>query len=129
MNLLIILVSVLILTAASAFTSTPQSRSKEVTTVLSMGWLDDLFDKPIHGRGSGEEALDEQWEAQQAILRERRAHGIDKAHLKEKYSHEENRKTFDVGAKPQDYNSGDIYVEETTTKKSPGKKMKFPWEK
>ena len=91
------------------------------------GFFDKLFDKPLHGHGSGENDLDEQWEAQQAILRERRAHGIDKQHLKEKYSHEENRKTFDVSAKAgQDYDGGEMYAEE---KKAPANQIKFPWDK
>jgi hypothetical protein len=51
-------------------------------TELSMGWLD--F-KPVQGSGSGKDKLDEQWEAQQAMLRARRAGGIDKEHLKNKY--------------------------------------------
>ena len=132
MKLLILLLSVLILTVASAFTPQSQSaRSKDLTSTSLSGWIDNLFDKPIHGHGSGEgqSALDEQWEAQQAILKERRAHGIDKAHLKEKYSHEENRKTFDVGSKTQNDDGEEMYVEERAAKKSPGAQIKFPWEK
>ncbi|KAL7462457.1 hypothetical protein ACHAXS_002840 [Conticribra weissflogii] len=44
-----------------------------------------LFDfNAFHGSGSGgtKEALDEQWEIQQAILRERRGHTDSKGHLK-----------------------------------------------
>jgi hypothetical protein len=48
------------------------------------GWFD--F-KPIHGGGSGnnDNALDEQWRAQQDLLNERRGH-ISKEHLKKKYA-------------------------------------------
>mmetsp|Transcript_14699 Transcript_14699/g.23787 ORF Transcript_14699/g.23787 Transcript_14699/m.23787 type:complete len:122 (+) Transcript_14699:28-393(+) len=42
--------------------------------------------EPIHGHGSLENDLEDQWEAQQEILRQRRAHHLDKAHLKQKYS-------------------------------------------
>lgn len=42
--------------------------------------------KPFHGHGSLENELDDQWEAQQEILRNRRSHHIDKEHLKKKYS-------------------------------------------
>ena len=41
--------------------------------------------EPIHGHGSLENELDEQWEAQQEILRQRRAHHVDKEHLMQKY--------------------------------------------
>jgi hypothetical protein len=42
--------------------------------------------EPIHGHGSLENDLDEQWEAQQELLRKRRANNLDKAHLKQKYA-------------------------------------------
>jgi hypothetical protein len=42
--------------------------------------------KPIHGHGSLENDLDEQWEAQQEILKNRRSHHIDKDYLMKKYS-------------------------------------------
>jgi hypothetical protein len=42
--------------------------------------------QPFHGHGSLENDLEEQWEAQQDILRSRRAHHLDKDHLKKKYS-------------------------------------------
>ena len=47
---------------------------------------------PIHGHGSLENDLDEQWEAQQEILRNRRSHHIDKDHLRKKYSDPEKVK-------------------------------------
>lgn len=42
--------------------------------------------EPIHGHGSLENDLDEQWEAQQELLAKRRSVHLDKAHLKQKYS-------------------------------------------
>lgn len=96
------------LAAASGFQSSLSSRSNHAATVttttnLAMGNssksknknsnpLGDLFRRltnnfePFHGHGSLENDLDEQWEAQQEILRNRRAHHLDKAHLKQKYS-------------------------------------------
>ena len=41
---------------------------------------------PFHGHGSLEKDLEDQWEAQQEILRKRRAHHLDKASLKKKYA-------------------------------------------
>jgi len=41
--------------------------------------------QPFHGHGSLEKDLDDQWEAQQEILRNRRSHHLDKSHLKQKY--------------------------------------------
>ncbi|KAG7348236.1 hypothetical protein IV203_016941 [Nitzschia inconspicua] len=42
--------------------------------------------EPFHGHGSLENDLDEQWEAQQELLRNRRSNHLDKSHLKQKYS-------------------------------------------
>lgn len=42
--------------------------------------------EPFHGHGSLENDLDEQWEAQQELLRKRQTNHLDKAHLKEKYA-------------------------------------------
>ncbi|VEU43307.1 unnamed protein product [Pseudo-nitzschia multistriata] len=52
--------------------------------------------EPLHGHGSLEDDLDEQWEAQQELLKERRRKNIDKEHLKQKYKNPEARKTFDL---------------------------------
>ena len=41
--------------------------------------------EPIHGHGSLENDLDEQWEAQQELLAKRRNAHLDKDHLKAKY--------------------------------------------
>jgi hypothetical protein len=75
----------------------PFSTSRGIGTIsaTTTTQLHGLFDfKPFHGRGSGESRseLDEQWEAQQEILRARRGH-LDKTHLKQKYAN---------GAAPKD---------------------------
>ncbi|MFN0050042.1 MAG: hypothetical protein ACKVOU_13045, partial [Cytophagales bacterium] len=54
------------------------------TVVLRMG----LFDfNPFQGKGSGknQDFLDEQWEAQQAILKARQSGGLTKDQLQNKY--------------------------------------------
>lgn len=59
----------------------PQPQRYPYTKEIHLG----LFDlNPFHGSGSGgsKEALDEQWEIQQAILRERRGHNDDRTHPK-----------------------------------------------
>ena len=61
--------------AASAFSSTPLTRTQQQhhrqqqqnVVALNMGLLDGFL-----GQGSGKDRLDEQWEAQQEILRNRR---------------------------------------------------------
>ena len=59
-----------------------RARQRQQRNKLSMGWFD--F-KPVHGSGSaGQQELDEQWEAQQAILRARRGE-MTKDHLHQKY--------------------------------------------
>merc|ERR1711982_88298 len=52
--------------------------------------------EPIHGHGSLEEDLNEQWEVQQELLRERQRKKIDKVHLMQKYKNPEARKTCDL---------------------------------
>jgi hypothetical protein len=52
--------------------------------------------EPIHGHGSLENDLEEQWQAQQELLKERKRKNIDKAHLKQKYKDPEARKTFNL---------------------------------
>lgn len=51
--------------------------------------------QPIHGHGSLEDDLEEQWEAQQQLLKDRQTKNIDKEHLKQKYKNPENVK-FDL---------------------------------
>lgn len=50
--------------------------------------------QPFHGHGSLENDLEDQWQAQQEILRNRQAEHIDKAHLKKKYA-DPNHVKFD----------------------------------
>jgi hypothetical protein len=68
---------------ASACNRVEITRTSTTSTQLA-GWFD--F-KPVHGGGSGnnDNALDEQWQAQQDLLNERRGH-ISKEHLKKKYA-------------------------------------------
>jgi hypothetical protein len=64
--------------------------------------LENLFQRiannfePIHGHGSLEDDLEEQWEAQQELLKARKRKNIDKEHLMQKYKNPEARKTFDI---------------------------------
>ena len=98
-----------------------------------MGWFD--FN-PVHGSGSGKDDLDEQWDAQQEILRARRVGHLDKEHLKQKYKdNKENQLNKMIReheaahqAKQQQQrasNRGDMIVEG----KQSSKKPKFFWEK
>jgi hypothetical protein len=110
-----------ILASAGSFAPIPHV-ARLYFTQLHMG----LFDlKPFHGGGSGEDknALDEQWDTQQAILRERRGH-IDKEHLKQKYA-----------AKSKEIDSKPTRKTKVVSKKSANddahnqKKPRFFWEK
>lgn len=99
---------------------------RQKRTVLSMGWFD--F-KPMHGSGSGKDVLDEQWEAQQAILEARRSGHIDKEHLKEKYK---GGNVNDLGNLMKEREEAYTHhVEEDTlpAAKTGKPKMKFFWEK
>lgn len=111
-----------LVTSVAAFVPRPLPTKVATLTQLA-GWFD--F-KPFHGHGSAEDDLDEQWEAQQAILRDRRSHHIDKEHLKLKYQKPDKVK-FEVHSKPQQHFAfEDTYVEDDN--KAP-KKLKFFWEK
>jgi murein L,D-transpeptidase YafK len=106
------------------------------------GWFD--FN-PVHGSGSGgnKEFLDEQWEAQQAILRARRG---ESESLKQKYK--EKQKFQVASSVPPPVTRGDgMYfasnesptkkaqqAQAATAKKSPppapqAPSFKFPWDK
>lgn len=124
---LYIILSIALFAAASAFA--PLSQTTKMSSTALSGWLENLFEKPLHGHGSGEDDLDEQWRMQQEILHDRRTHGIDKSHLKAKYADEENRKTFDVGGRTSDDSGSEMYVDEGRKRAAAPKKMKFPWEK
>jgi hypothetical protein len=84
---------------------------------LYMGWFD--FN-PIRGSGSGKDKdfLDEEFEAQQAVLRARQQEGLTKDNLKKKYT---DKKIADekTPVKPA--------VKEESTDK--GASVKLPWEK
>lgn len=92
--------------------------------LILSGWFDFT---PFHGSGSAKENLDEQWEAQQEILRARRNTGLDKEHLKQKYGAPKKMVSVQVAkdVKPAD--------EEMTQKASSEKKtpapFKMPWDK
>ena len=98
------------------------------------GMLDDaiLGLKPFHGAGNGADELDEQWEAQQTILRERKGH-FDKQALKKKYvgggpgafMTEAMRRQAPADVVP----SASEWTAPGTTKKAEAKKFRFPWEK
>ena len=114
--------------AASAFTPPPQQTIK-TSTSLHMGFFD--FN-PFHGHGSGENDIEDQWEAQQAILRDRRAHGIDKEHLKLKYKNAEELKGPDLHAMPYSGGGEEMYVDEGDSqqkKRATATRTKFFWEK
>lgn len=111
-------------------------RNQKTLTTLS-GWFD--FN-PIHGGGSGgnDDFLDEQWEAQQAILRARRGEGQVKENLKEKYK---GKQQFEVKAsvpapkaEPAMYFADESKPKTTPVAKKPitptkVQPFKFPWDK
>ena len=95
----------LVLTATNAFQPALQSgvRRTELNAVKNpmeqiLRNLSNNF-TPIHGHGSLEDDLDDQWQAQQELLKDRQRKNIDKEHLKQKYKDPKNRESFnlDVG--------------------------------
>jgi hypothetical protein len=118
---------------------TTRARRKSVMSPLA-GWFD--FN-PVHGGGSGgsKEFLDEQWEAQQAILRARRG---EKELLKQKYK---EKQKFQVSSTvPPPVSRGDamyfasseppkkLQAQAAAKKSSPAPtpqapSFKFPWDK
>jgi hypothetical protein len=102
-------------------TRPPAKAATGRSLLILTGWLD--F-KPFQGSGSAKEELDEQWEAQQEILRARRSEGIDKEHLKKKYA---AKKTVPVEA---DIEEADVVnVVEKSPSEVPPARFKLPWEK
>mmetsp|Transcript_12748 Transcript_12748/g.27981 ORF Transcript_12748/g.27981 Transcript_12748/m.27981 type:complete len:151 (+) Transcript_12748:63-515(+) len=115
------------------------AKNQRSPTKLGMGWFD--FN-PVHGGGSGKEALDEQWEAQQEILRARRQGGITKEAMHKKYEHG-GPSTFqvkarDIQAKEAQHRAFQehTFLEDATSqvqkaakknKKKSSPKIKFPW--
>jgi hypothetical protein len=130
----------------AALTKTVRRRQQSLTPLYG-GWFD--F-KPIHGGGSGgnQDFIDEQWEAQQAILRARRGEGQIKDDLKNKYK---TKRQFEVKASappPPNVDSAMYFADQssstssakkaTTPPASPKKSssaspqmpaFKFPWDK
>lgn len=90
------------------------------SNLVLFGWFD--F-KPFQGSGSAKEDLDEQWEAQQEILRARRNEGIDKEHLKQKYGKPKKK-----AEQEENIVQREVKIESKSPKdQTPAFKM--PWEK
>lgn len=107
-------------------------QAKYRQTPLSMGFFD--F-KPVHGSGSGKEHLDEQWAAQQTMLKARRSGNMDKAHMKQKYK-DTSVNHLDAMMKEHEARHASMvnrmdstYVQDEIKPKAETKKMKFFWEK
>jgi hypothetical protein len=94
-------------------------RQAQSSLLILSGWFD--FN-PFHGSGSAKEELDEQWEAQQEILRARRSGGIVKENLKQKYA--AKIKVEDDVIAP----SNEKPIPKTSGEKPPAP-FKMPWEK
>ena len=94
--------------AVGAFQAQPVSKSSTSTELAAtknpmadiLKSLANNFE-PLHGHGSLEKDLDEQWEAQQQLLKDRKSKNIDKEHLKQKYKNPEDVK-FDLKVGLQD---------------------------
>lgn len=95
----------------------PQGKA---SLVILSGWFD--F-KPFHGGSAKEEDLDEQWEAQQEILRARRSGGLDKVNLKKKYASKKKTEE-DIVVPPL----AEQKIPNTSSDKPPAP-FKMPWEK
>ena len=109
--------------SAFGFTAANKAALRQERTKLSMG----LFDfKPVHGSGSGKDVLDEQWEAQQAILRARRAGHIDKEHLKEKYKGGKSNQLANLMKEREEAYSH--HVEQDVLPMNDNRKKKWFWE-
>ena len=137
----LMLVVVLNSTGALGFTSPKifgarlRRRRATVVSPIQMGWFD--F-KPVQGSGSGgsKDALDEQWAAQQAILRARRGKGLTKESLKQKYQAKPvsvegataNIKSKNVGQTAFDDAMRFPSDSEEETE-APPLTIKFPWDK
>ena len=131
MKSLLLVSTLLLLDLARGFGLTPpvlirqRQQQRQQNTELAMGWFD--F-KPVHGSGSAsEEDLDEQWEAQQAILRARRSGGLDKEHLREKYKNKKENQ-FAKMAKEREREQQKKRDEMIVEEPKEGKKPKFFWE-
>eukprot|EP00567_Pseudictyota_dubia_P013544 CAMPEP_0197450630 /NCGR_PEP_ID=MMETSP1175-20131217/25959_1 /TAXON_ID=1003142 /ORGANISM="Triceratium dubium, Strain CCMP147" /LENGTH=134 /DNA_ID=CAMNT_0042983093 /DNA_START=63 /DNA_END=467 /DNA_ORIENTATION=- len=118
--------------SASAFVPTTDPTISRLTTQRFAFW-----DKAFHGGGSAkQEDLDEQWEAQQAILAARRGkHGHNKEHLHQKYEGGGPKHFQLTGSKPMLHDNpaldtpGPHVVLEDLKQGKQTKKFKFFWEK
>lgn len=98
----------LVLTATSAFQPALRNGGSLTELTAIKNPMGDVLRKltnnfePIHGHGSLEDDLEEQWVAQQELLKERKRKNIDKEHLKQKYKDPKARESFDqnVGSSP-----------------------------
>jgi hypothetical protein len=125
----IILLVVVVALCGDASSFTPPLKAKRVVATGTSSALAGWFDfKPIHGGGHDEKALDEQWEAQQEMLRARRGH-LDKAQLKKKYAKKEadeisTIKTLEPVEVTRKQDAA-MYVAEEEKQSE----FKFPWQK
>ena len=114
----------LIWTAADAFQPALRTGGSLTELAATKNPMEQILRKlannfePLHGHGSLEDDLDEQWEAQQDLLKERKRKNIDKEHLNQKYKNPEARKTFDLNVGLPD-----------TKKKSFWDKKISPWDR
>lgn len=91
---------------------------------LQMGW----FENPFHGGGSADTGeLDEIWEAQQAILRDRQGHDTKPA-MKKKYNKKKVQK-FEVKASKPPPTQNLKHMDTTYTDENAFQMPKMPWEK
>lgn len=96
----------LVLTATSAFQPVARTGMQSTELQAIKNPMENILRKlsnnftPIHGHGSLEDDLEEQWQAQQDLLKERRKKNIDKEHLMQKYKDPKARESFnlDVGS-------------------------------
>lgn len=102
----------------------PAVPTRRLATARSMGFFD--FDA-IKGSGSASnDELDDMWEAQQAILRERRGEGT-KSTLKKKYAGGGGGSPKLGGGKMQ-VKKDETYTEKSSPKGGQGQ-FKMPWDK
>jgi hypothetical protein len=136
-----LLLTVLATASSNAAFQQQQPQHRPITTTTSTtqlnGWLD--F-KPVHGGGSaGNSDLDEIWEAQQAILRERQGHS-KKDVLRNKYKNPDAVDTSSVfagkkmegnreSAPPRVVAAAPKKAAAATSTKAAAPAFKFPWEK
>jgi hypothetical protein len=129
---LILVFSELVILAGLVRGFSPLPALHRPATHLSMGFFDFT---PVHGSGSGKEHLDEQWAAQQALLKARRTGNMDKAHMKQKYK-DPSVNHLDLMMKEHEAKHAAMmkrmdstYVQSEAKPKVEMKKKKFFWDK